>query len=58
MAPRIVTITSLNAVDSVNGCLSRQKKACGMQRIGTKRGSGRVVEGREKSVPSTIVVLE
>jgi hypothetical protein len=64
IAPRIVvylqimTITSLNAVESVNGCLSRQKKAVGMQRIGTKGGSGRVVQGREKSVRSTTVVVE
>jgi hypothetical protein len=38
-----MTITSLNAVESVNGCLSRKKKAAGMQRIGTKGGSDRVV---------------
>jgi hypothetical protein len=53
-----MTITSLNAVESVNGCLSRQKKSSGMQRIGTKGGSGRVVQGREKNVHSTTVVLE
>jgi hypothetical protein len=30
----------------------------GMQRIGSKGGSGRLVEGREKSVRSTAVVLD
>jgi hypothetical protein len=53
-----MTITSLNAVESVNGCLSRQKIAVGKQRIGTKGGSGRVVQGREKKVLSTTVGLE
>jgi hypothetical protein len=40
----------LNAVEWVNGCLSRQKKAVGMQRLGTKGGSAKVVLGREKRV--------
>jgi hypothetical protein len=53
-----MTITSLNEVASVNGCLSRQKKAVGMQRIGTKGGSGRVVQGRKKSVRSATAVFE
>jgi hypothetical protein len=50
-----MTITSLYAVESVNGCLSRQKKAVGVQRLGTKGGSGRVVKGREKRVLSTVL---
>jgi hypothetical protein len=53
-----MTITSLNAIELVNGCLSRQKKAVGLQRIGTKGGLSRVVQGREKSVLSTTVVIE
>jgi hypothetical protein len=56
--PKIITITSLSAVESVNGCLSMQNKAVGMQRIVTKGGSGRVVQGREKIVLSTTRVLE
>jgi hypothetical protein len=50
----IMTITSLHAIESMNGCLSRQEKAVGMQRIGTKGGSGRVVQ----SVRSIKVFLE
>jgi hypothetical protein len=49
-----MTITSLHAIESMNGCLSRQEKAVGMQRIGTKGGSGRVVQ----SVRSIKVFLE
>jgi hypothetical protein len=46
------------AVVPFSGCLSRQEKTVGMRRIGMKSISGGVVQGREKSVLSTTVVLE
>jgi hypothetical protein len=41
-----------------SGCLSRQQKAVGMRRIGTKGTSYRVARGRERSMLSMPVVIE